>query len=137
MFRPILLVIFIGLNAKLRRVRDRHKRHPAPLEFLQPGAGPLVGFVDAEHLDAVATARDVQAPIPRAAHKRRLRVERVVPTPDDEFGPALGVEGEVHVPGSPGEFVLFGQVFGGNFVPKEAPVWADLDSFGPATTAAE
>lgn len=137
MFPPILFAILIGLNAKLRRVRDRHERHPAPLEFLQPGASPLVGFVDAEHLDAVAAARNVEAPIPRTAHKRRLRVERVVPAPDDEFRPALGVKGEVDVPGPPGEFVLFGKMLGGNFVPKEAPVRTDLDPFGPAAAAAE
>lgn len=137
MFRPILFVILIRLDSKLRRGRDRHKGHPALLEFLQSGAGPLMGFVDAEHLDAVATAGDVETPIPRTAHKRRLRVERVVPAPDDEFRPALGVEGEVDVPGPPGEFVLFGQVLGGNLVPEEAPVGTDLDPFGPAATAAE
>ena len=137
MFPPILLAIFVGLNAKLRRVREGHEGHPVPLELLQPGAGPLVGFVDAENLDAVAAARDVQAPIPRTPHKCRLRVERVVPAPDDEFRPALGVEGEVDVPGPPGEFVLFGKMLGGYFVPKEAPVWTDLDPFGPAATAAE
>lgn len=136
MLRPILFAIFIRLDAEFRRVRDGHERHPAPLELLQPGAGPLVVLVDAEDLDAVAAARHVQSPVPRAPHERRLRVERVVPTPDDQLGPTLGVEGEVHVPCPPGELVLPGKVLRGNLVPQEAPVGTDLDAFGPPAAAA-
>ena len=136
MFRPILLDIFIRLNAKFGRVRDGHERHLAPLELQQPGAGLLVVLVDTEHLDPVAAARDVESPIPCAPHERRLRVERVVPAPDDQLRPALGVKGEVHVPSPPGELVLPRKVFGGNLVPQEAPIRTDLDPFGPPTTTA-
>ena len=110
MFRPKLLVILVrlNLNGKLSRVRNRHKRHPPPLKFLQPGARSLMALIDAENFDFVATARDMESPIPRAPHKGGLRVERIVPTSDDELGPAFGIKREVNVPSPPGEFVLLG-----------------------------
>lgn len=79
----------------------------------------------------MAAARDVQVPVPGAPDKRRLRVERIVPAPDDELEPAFGVDGHVDGPGAPGVEVFFREQLVGGFVPDAAAVGAHFDALGP------
>lgn len=105
MLGPELLVVLIRLRPERRRPRDRHERHPIPFKILQPRPSLRLAFVDAVDLHSMTRTRDVQPPIPRATHKCRLRVERVVPATAAQLEPSLGVDGQVDVPGTPGKLV--------------------------------
>ena len=75
----------------------------------------------------------MQPPIPRTPHIGRLRIQGIVPAPSHDFGPTFGVERQLDMPDPPCELAFWGEVFEGNFIPEEAPVGTDFDSFGPAT----
>ena len=79
----------------------------------------------------MAAARDMQIPVPGAPHKRRLRVERIIPAPDDELEPAFGVDRDVNGPSAPGVEVFFREQLVGGFIPDAAAVGAHFDALGP------
>lgn len=105
------------------------------LKLAQPLGSQRIRLVDAVHLDAVAAVRDMQAPVPRVPHLDRLRVQTVVPAAREDFDPAFGDNGELHVPGAPGVFVLFGHVLHGDGVPGEPAVGRAFDAFWTVVSA--
>ena len=79
----------------------------------------------------MTAARNMQIPVPGAAHKRRLRIERIIPAADNELQPAFGVDRNVNGPGAPGMEVFFREQLIRGFVPYAAAVGADFDALGP------
>lgn len=79
----------------------------------------------------MAAARNMQIPVPGAPHERRLRIECIVPAPDDELKPAFGVDRNVDGPGAPGMEVLFREQLVGGFVPYATAVGTHFDALGP------
>jgi len=105
------------------------------LKLFQPCRRQRLRLVDTVNLDTMATLRNMQTPIPRAPHLQGLRIERIIPTARENLYPALGGHGQLHVPGTPGEFVLLGHILHGHGIPREASIRRALYTFRPATTA--
>lgn len=83
----------------------------------------------------MTTTRHMQAPIPAMPNLHWLRVQTVVPASNDKFGPAFVVAGDFASEGSPGEFVLGGEILDGDGVPYVAAVGGDFYALGPAASA--
>lgn len=135
MLRPKLFILLLRLIRKLRRPSKRHKRLPLLLKQFQPLPRILLTLIHTIDLHPMTTTCHMQTPIPCTPYIRRLGIERVVPAADGEFEPAFGVDGEIHVPCSPGEFALGGEVGDGDFVPDETAVGTHFYALGPATAA--
>lgn len=123
---PKLLILIIALRGEVLGPGDRSKRAIALLKHLQLGCSHRLRLVDAVHLDAMGTGRDMKAPVPGRSDSQRLSIQRVVPSATDNFDPALDVAREVHLPDTPGELVLLGHVLGRYGIPTEAAIGAQL-----------
>ncbi len=77
----------------------------------------------------------MQAPIPTMPNLHWLGVQTIVPTANNEFGPTFVVAGDFPGEGTPGEFVLGGEILDGHGVPYVAAVGGDFYAFGPAASA--
>lgn len=87
------------------------------------------------YLDSMTAASHMQAPIPTMPNLHWLGVQTIVPTADNELGPAFVVAGDFTGKGAPGEFVLGREVLDGDGVPYVAAIGGDFDTFGPAASA--
>lgn len=123
--------MLIALQIKFQRPRKRQERNPTPLHLRQPRRSLRPRLIDTEDLDTMATTRDMEIPIPRASHERRLRVERVIPASHHKLEPAFGVDGDVYTPCTPGVEVLLRKQLVWRFVPDATAIGTHLDALGP------
>ena len=91
MLSPEVLVIIPLLRGESKRDSDRPKRNTLFLKLVQTSLREGSALVDAVYRDTVTRTGDVKAPVPRSAHVRRLRVERIVPAANDDLDPPFDI----------------------------------------------
>lgn len=104
--QPELLVLLISLPLELLRPGDGRVRAASLLEHLHLLSRARARSINAVHVDPMRRAGDMQAPVPRSTHAKRLRVERIVPAAAHDFDPALDVARERNLPSTPGPLML-------------------------------
>ena len=135
MLAPVLLIIFPGLRWERNRHRDRPEWNACLLKLIEARLGERPGLVDTVHRNAMAGARDMQAPVPSSSDIWGLRVERIVPAAAHDFDPAFDVAGEVELVGAPGPLSLLGHVLRWDGIPIETAICGELDALWPAASA--